>query len=207
MDDIDGEGNQMLLIHGRRPSTSPVGIIVLLDSHGQLPSKVKDPDYHWITQSQIDWFTATVRGLKSRLEGITEPVSMVFQHIPLPEFGHPNLKLRAGQRREPTEGPSFNSGFYRALVNEGVTAVACGHDHVNDFCARPDPENESEMQMPWLCYGGSAGFGAYGSYGGQHVHRRMRIWELDGNRQSLKTWKHVEYSDERIDEIILKEGA
>jgi hypothetical protein len=215
--DIDGVCNQFLELHGFKPDAetcfsnsldhSTIGALYLLDSHGQIPSKVKDPDYRWITQRQIDWFTAMSQGLKARLDDhqVIQPISIVFQHIPLPEFGDPSLKLQAGERHEPTEGPSFNSGFSRALANEGITAVACGHDHVNDFCGLPaSPEEAEGTQMPWLCYGGSAGFGGYGSYGDKHFHRRMRVWEVDGHRGSLRTWKRVEYCDERVDEIVLK---
>lgn len=62
-------------------------------------------------------------------------LSLVFLHIPLPEFGDRHLIIRNGHRREPIEGPTFNSYFYDALVAEGVSALGCGHNHVNDFCA------------------------------------------------------------------------
>ncbi len=41
----------------------------------------------------------------------------------------------------------------------GVVAAFCGHDHANDFCVR--------WQGVQLCYGGSAGFTAYGQCSGR----------------------------------------
>lgn len=217
---VDGIGNYYLQIFPQSASQTAVLTIYLLDSHGQIPSKVKDPDYDWIKKSQIDWFLDTSQELrKAREEESQEDshISLAFMHIPLPEYADSDLVIRAGRRREPTEGPSFNSHFYDALVNEFVAAVGCGHDHVNDFCAQK-PQNwdgyhrgrdSNSLQFgPWLCYGGCSGFGGYCSYDGKRYHRRARIWELDSGTGSLKSWTRAEYSGERIDEVVLvKNGA
>ncbi|CAM6003981.1 unnamed protein product [Sphagnum balticum] len=138
--------------------------------------------------------------------------SLAFLHIPLPEFGDRHLSIRNGHRREPTEGPSFNSHFYDALVKEGISALGCGHDHVNDFCALLPQQTQQDGDKtpqpgPWLCYGGSSGFGGYCSYGRKRFHRRMRVWELDTSTESLKTWKRVEYAMDRVDELVLVESG
>lgn len=215
-EEVDGVGNYYLQIFGHAKPQLPLATLYLLDSHGQIPSEAKDPDYDWIKQSQIDWFTRTSQALRRMREkhGRNDDfhLSLAFTHIPLPEYGDRNLVIRGGQRREPTEGPSFNSHFYNALIKEGISAMGCGHDHVNDFCAlRPDQLDGESRQYalkrprlgPWLCYGGASGFGGYCSYGGKRYHRRSRVWELDTNTGSIKTWKRVEYADERVDELVL----
>jgi hypothetical protein len=134
-------------------------------------------------------------------------------HIPLPEYAEDSLAIIGGERREPTEGPTFNSNFYQVLAAEGVAAVACGHDHVNDFCGlrmQPKPgynDLESARLGPWLCYGGCCGYGGYCSYDRKRFHRRCRVWELDTRSGCLKTWERVEYNHERVDEVLLVQGG
>lgn len=214
-DQVDGIGNYYLQIFPRSESQAPVSTIFLLDSHGQIPSKTQFRDYDFIKQSQIDWFLATSQELRKAREDLHQHgrhISLVFLHIPFPEYGDSDLVIRAGRRGEPTEGPSFNSHFYDALVNEGVAAVGCGHDHTNDFCAQKPQSQaishhgrtpESGHFGPWLCHGGCSGFRAYCSYDGKRYHRRARVWELDTEAGSMKTWTRVEYSEERTDEVVL----
>lgn len=211
-EEVDGVGNYYLQVFGPGKSQRPLLTLYFLDSHGQRPSKVKDPDYDYIKQSQIDWFTNTSQALRKAREDNDSHnhfhVSLAFMHIPLPEYADPNLIIRGGHRREPTEGPSFNSHFYDTLSKEGVAALGCGHDHVNDFCALQPQDISNPLQLgPWLCYGGGTGFGGYCSYGDKRYRRRSRVWELDTNARSLKTWKRVEYEGERVDELVLVGGA
>lgn len=216
---ISGIGNYTIQILASSPSQSVMSTIFLLDSHGQVPSEVHNPDYAPIHQSQIDWFTRTSQSLRKEREKNGHKsdahLSLVFQHIPLPEFGEPSVIIRAGARREPTEGPSVNTHFYDALVKEKVAAIGCGHDHVNDFCALL-PRSTNEMGRDghvgpagglWLCHGGGSGFGGYCSYGGVRYHRRMRVWEIDGNTGGLKTWTRIEYQVERTNELIPVQGG
>lgn len=212
---VDGIGNYHLQILAPAPSQLPLAPIYLLDSHGQIPSKIHKPDYDAFKQSQIDWFTNTSRAQRRRAREEDDDndrvhLSLAFLHIPLPEFGDPRLSIRNGHRREPTEGPSRNSHFYDALAREGVSALGCGHDHVNDFCALLLPQTRQDGDArrrtgPWLCYGGGSGLGGYCSYGGERFHRRARVWELDTGTGSLRTWKRVEYSPGRVDELVLVE--
>lgn len=218
---VDGVGNYYLQVFPQPPSEVAVLTIYLVDSHGQIPSNVKDPDYDWIKQSQIDWFLNTsqkLRKVKEEEQSQHRPhISLAFMHIPLPEYAGSDLVIRAGRRGEPTEGPSFNSHFFDALVHEDVAAVGCGHDHVNDFCAQKPQSLEKyhEGQSldtprfgPWLCYGGGSGFGGYCSYDGKRYHRETRIWEVDTGTGCMKTWTRAEYSGQKIDEVVLvKNGA
>lgn len=236
-ENVDGIGNYYLTIlagcsSDGSDSEAAVATLYLVDSHGQIPSDIKDPDYDSIKQGQIDWFTHISQSLRKTREDYTKGgedrhvdghnhFSFVFLHIPLPEYEDDNLVLAGGHRREPTERPSFNSHFYDALSSEGVMAVGCGHDHVNDFCGllprRQDNNGDGSKQSPdadsgqtaraqlgpWLCYGGDSGFGGYCSYGGNYYHRRTRVWELDAETGGIKTWKRVEYSPDMVDELVL----
>ncbi|KAI9708291.1 MAG: purple acid phosphatase, partial [Chrysothrix sp. TS-e1954] len=213
---IDGIGNFYLQVLAPAPSRLPLSTLYLLDSHSQIRSKIFKPDYEPIKQSQIDWFVNASQAQRRVREKHDHDnpfhLSLVFLHIPLPEFGDCHLEILSGQRREPTESPSFNSHFYDALAKEGISAVGCGHDHVNDFCALlPRQTKQDGVKVPqpgpWLCYGGCSGFGAYCSYSRKRFHRRTRVWELDTNIGSLKTWKRVEYVVDRVDELVLVESG
>lgn len=213
---VDGIGNFYLQILAPAPSQIPLSTLFFLDSHSQIPSKIHNPDYDPIKQSQIDWFTNTSQAQRKAREkddhGNRFHLSLAFLHIPLPEFGDPHLIIRNGHRREPTEGPSFNSHFYDALVKGGISALGCGHDHVNDFCALLPQQTQQDGDKtpqpgPWLCYGGGSGFGGYCSYGQKRFYRRTRVWELDTSTGSLKTWKRVEYAMDRVDELVLVESG
>ncbi|ERF72513.1 hypothetical protein EPUS_09040 [Endocarpon pusillum Z07020] len=218
---VDGVGNYYLQVFAHASSQVPLSTLYFVDSHEQIPSKIQNPDYGWITQSQIDWFTCTSQALRKAREKDDNHhnrfhLSLAFMHIPLPEYGDSDLIVRGGHRREPTKGPSFNLHFYNALAEEGIAAVGCGHDHVNDFCGLRPQQTHKELKQdgnkppqlgPWLCYGGGSGFGGYGSYGEKRYHRRMRVWEIDTSIGAIKTWKRVEYSKERIDELVLVENG
>ncbi|KAI1158966.1 hypothetical protein F5B18DRAFT_638700 [Nemania serpens] len=185
---VDGIGNFYLQVLAPAPSQLPLSTLYFLDLHGQIPSKIHNPDYESIKQSQIDWFTNISQAQRSACEkdndGNRFHLSLAFLHIPLPEFGDRHIRIHNGHRREPTEGPSFNSHFYDALVKEGISALGCGHDHVNDFCTLLPLQKQLDVNKivqpgPWLCYGGGSGFGGYCSYGRKRFHRRTRVWELD----------------------------
>jgi hypothetical protein len=212
-EDIYGIGNYYLQVFGRTSSTVGLATLYLLDSHGQINSDGRHPDYEAIQPSQIHWFAKTSQSLREEREIRSSQnkddhgqshISLVFFHIPIPEFAEEDRIIKSGgQRREPTEGPSINTHFYHALVEESVAAVGCGHDHVNDFCARLKDGHGKPQHRPWLCYNGGSGYGGYCSYGENRYHRRTRVWELNTRRGSLQTWKRMEYHEHRTDELVL----
>jgi 3',5'-cyclic AMP phosphodiesterase CpdA len=199
---VDGIGNFYLQVLAPAPSQLPLLTLYFLDSHGKIPRTIFNlfnPDYEPIKQSQIDWFTNTSQTLRDDNDN---HLVLAFVHIPLPEFAYRDLRIRSGRRREPTECPSVNSHFYRALGEAGISALGCGHDHANDFCALLP-----QQTGPWLCQSGTSGFGAYGSYGGERFHRRARVWQLDTSTGGLTTWMRVEYAMDRVDELVLVESG
>ncbi|KAI3318148.1 Metallo-dependent phosphatase [Xylariaceae sp. AK1471] len=219
-EEVDGEGNYYLQVFGNAPSELSLSTLFFLDSHGQLSNRPPFLGYDWIKQSQIDWFTNTSQVLRKERENDKNQnlshLYLTFQHIPLPEYGDGELIIRGGHRGEPTEGPNHNSNFYNALVKEGIMAIGCGHDHVNDFCALKPRRSQIGFQRdspqslqlgPWLCYGGGSGFGGYGMYGEKRYYRRARVWELDTNTGRIITWKRVEYAGKRMDELLLVDAG
>ena len=214
--EVDGIGNYYLQVLAPGQSPLPLSTLYFLDSHGQIPETT---DYDHIKESQIEWFTKTSQEQRKAREkdgNDSTHLTLAFLHIPLHEFGYSNLIIGNGHRGEPTEGPSKDTHLYDALVKERISALGCGHDHVNDFCAllprqTQQDGDETLPRGPWLCYAGCCGFGGYCSYGKwpfrELFHRRMRVWELDTSTGSLKTWKRVEYDRDRVDELVLVENG
>ena len=195
---IDGIGNYYIQILGHAPAKDLLSTLYFLDSHGG----IENHDYDFIKPDQIQWFKDVSETQRSAIKNDDKDkyMSMAFIHIPVPEFGDDStLKIHSGCRREPTEGASVNSHFYDACLEEGISAICCGHDHANDFCAQRDKDL-------WLCYSGSCGWGGYGSYGNKHFHRRARVFLIDTKTGSLQTWMRVEYGTGRVGELVLVGG-
>ena len=215
---LAGVGNYYVEVLGHSSSDHSALTIYLLDSHGLTPDEKAFKGYDWLKENQISWFRDTARGLK-RQHGKYSHIhmDMAFIHIPLPEYADQENLIRGGRGREHVTAPGYNSHFYDALAEEGVVALGCGHDHVNDYCAlRPasaqhqrEHEHERSHFGPWMCYAGGSGFGGYAGYGG--FHRRVRLWEVDTNAGRLMSWKRVECCGEevgrRVDEVVLAEGG
>lgn len=213
-EDVDGIGNFYLQVLAPAPSQLPLSTLYFLDSHGQKPSMIGN-DYEHIKQSQIRWFTRTSQALQRAREKndytnlFYLPISL--QHIPVPELGDSYLRICKGHRGEPTEGPRYNSNFYKALAKEGILAFFCGHDHVNNFCGllpRQTQEDGGKTPQPgpWLCYAGCSGFGGYCTYDEKTFHRQMRVLELD-TTGSLTTWMRVAYKEGIFDQVVLVESG
>ncbi|KAK4100115.1 Metallo-dependent phosphatase [Parathielavia hyrcaniae] len=204
--DIDGVGNYYIEVLARGGSGHSAITVYLLDTHSYSPNERQFKGYDWLKQNQIDWFRTTAQGLKKKHKEYTHHhMDVAFIHIPIPEYVLPNLTI-VGDWKEPSTAPAYNSGFYDALVQEGVVMVSCGHDHVNEYCGLSP--NEQGNPALWMCYGGATGFGGYAGYGG--FHRKIRIFDFDMNDAAIKTWKRVEYGpdvDKHIDELVLVEGG
>lgn len=225
-DNIEGVGNYYVEVLAPGSQHSAL-TIYLLDSHSLTPDEKKYKGYDWIKQPQIDWFQKTAQGLKKDHGKYSHiHMDMAFIHIPLPEYADKSNVRAGGHWKEGVTSPAFNSHFYDALAEEGIVAVGCGHDHVNDYCAlkpqKPEARDEAQSAAehpvhgkkaghlgPWMCYAGGSGFGGYAGYGG--FHRRVRVWEVDTNAGRMTTWKRVECCGEdtfkQIDEITLVEGG
>lgn len=102
--------------------------------------------YDFLKPEQIEWYKNCVRRTEEKYRKVK---SMMYFHIPLPEFEHVmkldengqyvptgEAKIFYGGMYESVGCSPFNSGMFDAICELGSTqAVYCGHDHVNDFCA------------------------------------------------------------------------
>ena len=209
---IDGVGNYYIEVLARGGLHHSALTLYMLDTHAYSPDESKFKGYDWIKPSQITWFHDTASTLKASTEHkdyAHHHLDMAFIHIPLPEYGIPEKMIKgSGEWREPPTAPGFNSGFKNALIEQGVFAVSCGHDHVNDYC-NVDSHSESENSATtsdaskagrgklWMCYAGGSGYGGYAGYGG--FKRRVRVWEFDMTEGHVETWKRVDGEKERHD--------
>lgn len=225
---VDGVGNYYIEVLARGTSSHSALTLYLFDTHAYSPDERQFRGYDWLKKSQIDWFKSTAEYLKhtpSHKAYPLEHMDMAFIHIPLPEYrNRDDIVAASGTLRENPTAPGFNSGFKAALVEEGVLAVSCGHDHANDYCALSTSDGENGKRKPelWMCYAGGSGFGGYGGYDGQR--RRVRVFEFDMNEARIGTWKRVEGQEGggkekggeekakdadggREDEIVIVEGG
>lgn len=203
---IEGVGNYYVevLAHGNNKHSALT--LYFLDTHGYSPDERQFRGYDWLKPNQIKWFKDTAQNLKDAHKHYTHiHLDMAFIHIPLPEYAYKSNEI-VGTWKEGVTAPGFNSHFKDALVEEGILAVSCGHDHVNDYCALSKNDKTSHPEL-WMCYAGGSGFGGYGGYDG--YHRRIRVFEIDANEARISTWKRLEYgeTEKRLDEqVIVDEG-
>ncbi len=117
--------------------------------------------------------------LRGRLAGEKLP-SILFQHIPLPEY----RKCRHVIANEPVCVPERNAGEFDILrANGRVMAVFCGHDHKNDFVGRVDGID--------LGYTPSCGFACYGP----DVNRGGRLLTFHENNPGAYETELFRYCD------------
>lgn len=191
---IDGVGNYYVEVLARGTSSHSALTLYLFDTHAYSPDERQYRGYDWLKKSQIEWFKRTAETLKhssAHRDYTHVHMDMAFIHIPLPEYRNTDdIVTASGTLRENPTAPGFNSGFKAALVEEGVLAVSCGHDHANDYCALSKGEGDNGKPELWMCYAGGSGFGGYGGYDGQR--RRVRVFEFDMNEARIGTWKRAE---------------
>lgn len=168
----------------------PVFELYIIDSHG----KAKDgAGYAPVDKKQIEWYVSRREQLKSE-NGDYLP-SLVFQHIPVPEFFDVIKKVPKGAKGavpaygaheneyfvlndetiaeggfmlESPASPDVNTGEFEAMSEKGdVLGIYVGHDHNNSFVVKYKGVD--------LGYTQGAGFNVYGP----GENRGVRIFELD----------------------------
>ena len=170
----------------------PVFELYIIDSHG----KAKDgAGYAPVDKKQIEWYVSRREQLKAE-NGDYLP-SLVFQHIPVPEFFDVIKKVPKGTKGavpaygeheneyfvlndetiaeggfmlESPASPDVNTGEFEAMSEKGdVLGIYVGHDHNNSFVVKYKGVD--------LGYTQGAGFNVYGP----GENRGVRIFELDEN--------------------------
>lgn len=121
---VKGCGNFVLPIKSSQSDTIAFGLY-FLDTHGNCEEKGVG-GYQWVDFSQIDWFI--------KESSLRSCLSLVFLHIPLPEYNDVLKSKIVGEKGEDICSPRLNSGLFTALKEAGnVLGVFSGHDHENDF--------------------------------------------------------------------------
>lgn len=137
-EELSGYGNYAVPVFG--PDGSPVWMLYHFDCNNNInykisPGKTVKAD-GYVTRDQINWFLS--EHSKRRADGSKKLPSLVFCHVPLPEFNDVWMFDGVfGTRHEKVYTPPVNSGLFTAMWETGdVKGVFAGHDHVNSFYGR-----------------------------------------------------------------------
>ena len=164
---VKGVGNYILDIESKASDKTTM-TLYFMDSHANC-EQARVGGYQWVDFSQINWFIA---------ESKQHPYpSLLFLHIPLPEYNETLKGKTFGERHEEICSPRLNSGLFTALKESGqIIGVFAGHDHENDFIG-------THYDIA-LGYGRvSAGKNAYGS-----LSPGIRVIELTEGKREFETY-------------------
>lgn len=130
---IHGVGNYAVNVTDEKGNT--IYSLIMLDSNS-MRNYQDGKDYDFIYYDQIKWYEWVVNNQK-------DTPSMLFFHIPLPEFkdaeimwttGKIDSSLGFGDNREDVFCAPVNTGLFDAVKDLGSTThIFCGHDHINNL--------------------------------------------------------------------------
>jgi len=172
---VDGIGNNILPVYNQKGIAEK--LIYCMDSRSYTLAKDQRVEgYGWFDQSQIRWFAETN---EAWIEKNPEAQSLLFFHIPLPEyaqaFDHGEFKV--GKRKEKECSPKINTGMFAEMVlQRNVLGTFVGHDHVNNYVA--------QLHNIALCYGYFSGGNSYGSL----PLNGARLILLEADKKTFTTW-------------------
>ncbi|MFD0960819.1 metallophosphoesterase family protein [Paenibacillus chungangensis] len=172
---LTGEGNYIIEV--RNSEGRIANALYFLDS-GNVSGLSSVDGYDWIRRDQINWYAEQSRLLAISQGGVTVP-SLVFFHIPLPEYAEMWLEGECyGNKLEKVCCPKVNSGMFTAMLEQGgVMGTFCGHDHLNDYWG--------DWHGIRLCYGRATGLNTYRREGFHHGARVIRLHE---SRPGFESW-------------------
>ena len=179
---LHGCSNDILTLAGKNGVER---VFYLFDS-GNRDNLAGASSWGYVHNDQIEWYRKASRYFTEKNGGKPVP-SIVFQHIPVPEYNQAMLdkgdkaRFMRGNLGEEPASPIFNSGQYVALREMGdVQAMVAGHDHNNDFV------------LMWQGF-----FFIYGRYsGGETVYNDLkpcgaRVFEFTAGDDGFRTWVHL----------------
>jgi predicted MPP superfamily phosphohydrolase len=172
---VEGIGNNILPVYNQKGIAEK--LIYCMDSRSySLAKDQRVEGYGWFDQSQIRWFAETN---EAWIEKNPEAQSLLFFHIPLPEyaqaFDHGEFKV--GKRKEKECSPKINTGMFAEMVlQRNVLGTFVGHDHVNNYVA--------QLHNIALCYGYFSGGNSYGSL----PLNGARLILLEADKKTFTTW-------------------
>ncbi len=136
---IHGIGNYSILIEDEEKK--PIYSLIMMDSNETRVYPDGKSSYDFIYTDQIDWYQWVVEGVDSWMK---RPIpSMLFFHIPLPEFRDAYNAIESGEigegnffgeNREDVFAARMNTGLFQRVLDLGSTThIFSGHDHVNNL--------------------------------------------------------------------------
>lgn len=135
--DIYGRSNQLIEICNADGSLNQA--LFLLDSNDYATGTLND--YDCIHPDQVAWYRDSIKRLSVQEGNLIS--SMLFFHIPLPEYqdayealqsGSTDAEYLFGEKRESVACSDYDSGLFDAVLELGSTkAIFVGHDHLNDM--------------------------------------------------------------------------
>lgn len=174
-DDVKGVGNYILPVFNHDNIVEK--LVYCIDSRTYSLAKDKGVNgYGWIDRSQIMWFARTNQSWLAKNQDIQ---SLLFFHIPLPEFKQAFQKgeFRKGTRMEEECSPEINTGMFSEMLLQGnVLGAFVGHDHDNNYLA--------QLYNIALCYGYFSGGNSYCNL----PLNGARIILLEENKRTFTTW-------------------
>ena len=174
-EEVAGTGNYVLPVYNQQSEVEK--LIYCMDSRSYSLAKDKGVEgYGWFDRSQIDWFARTNQ---KWLDQNMELQSMLFFHIPLPEYkqAFDQGEYRNGVRMEEECSPDINAGMFAEMVQQGnVLGSFVGHDHNNNYVA--------QLYSIVLCYGYYSGGNSYGDL----PLNGARIILLEEGKRTFSTW-------------------
>lgn len=127
---LSGVGNHIITIV---KDEKPIYKLFLLDSLRDRIDTISDQkvwSYDFIQKDQIDWVSLNIQ----------ETNSLLFFHIPLPEFKEAKqFESFRGEFNESVCSSNYQTDLFEKSVESGyIKGIFVGHDHVNDFSFEKD---------------------------------------------------------------------
>ena len=128
---VSGVINYSLPIYSPK-TKQPAAVLYFLDS-GDYTKNPKLGTYTWIRQDQISWYAYESQNYLQKTGKILP--SLMFFHIPLPEFSEAAKDPSAiGDKTDGVSSSEVNSGLFATVLEQkNVMGIFCGHDHDNNF--------------------------------------------------------------------------
>lgn len=172
--DIHGWGNYALSVL-RSDRDKPGAVMFSLDSgiDGDGPLS----GWGYVHEDQVDWF-------RNQATNLLDPdvTGLVFVHNPVPEYKTVwETTTCRGSQYEGVALQGKDTGLFNAIRDVGVSAVFCGHDHINDY--------EGTWDGVDLCYGRASGISGYGKEG---FLRGGRIIDLREGKRGYASFIRLE---------------
>ncbi len=152
-DNLNGQGNNIINL---KTGDLVNYQIFIVDSNAYTYEKGMSYDY--VHEEQIEWYKSAIVDVNKTRYGSSWKIgdnainSIVFEHIPVPEYADAieaykkDPSIGKGWNREKASAPTYNSGFFDAMKEYNSTkAMFVGHDHINNF--------DILYQGIHLCYG------------------------------------------------------